>query len=248
VRSHNDANPSPPEEASRFWDTWNRQWRFRDDQDAFMQRQREIAVTVARDRELRGARILDVGCGTGWLGHALLSFGSVWGTDLSPGAIVEGSRRHPDLTLICGDFQEVALPGPFDLVVSADALPHMPDYAAFFSRVAGLVRPGGTFLLMTQNPFVWRRRHAIRHVPSYLPHADPTGWPSLGTIRSLLQPAFAVEQVTTIDPGGDRGVLWWVENRYVRYAMQTLVGRMRWCSILERAGVGRELVVVARRN
>ena len=39
--------------------------------------------------------------------------------------------------------------GPFDLVVSALAIHHLedPDKAALFARVAGVLRPGGRFVL-----------------------------------------------------------------------------------------------------
>jgi len=231
----------------RHWDEWNSRWRFREDHDTFMAGQRDVAVSVARAAG-ENMRILDVGCGTGWLGQALLPFGRVWGTDLSADAIADGSRRYAELTLICGDFFEVDIPGPFDFVVSADALVHMPDYEAFMQRIAGLLKPGGTFLLMTQNPDIWRRRSLIRHAPEWMPHARPEDWPSLGRLRTLLRSSFTIERVTTMDPGGDRGLVWWVENRYVRGGMSRLVGRERWRAILERAGLGRELVIIARRS
>src|SRR6185503_4377504 len=103
-------------------------------------------------------RILGIGCGTGWLEEGLLTFGEVWGTDLSEAAIEEGRRRHPHVKLRCCDFLSADLPGPFDLIVSADSLVPMADHARCMQRVAELLRPGGTFLLMTQNPGIWARR------------------------------------------------------------------------------------------
>jgi len=226
-----------------FWNEWNRTWRFRD-LDDFMQRQREVAVAVATVAGLRNARILDVGCGTGWLGNSLTSFGSVTGTDLSSEAISDGTSRHPNVELLCGDFLELDIAPPFDLVISADSLAHMHDPVACVRRVAELLRPGGTFLLMTQNRQVWRRRSRLKP----LGKGQIQVWPSLGRIRSLLRPHFGIDRVTSIDPGGDKGVLWWVENRYVRGAMGRLVGRQRWRSLLEAARLGRELVIVARRT
>jgi 2-polyprenyl-3-methyl-5-hydroxy-6-metoxy-1,4-benzoquinol methylase len=240
----NDSEPTVGE----FWDQWNGTWRRRDDCDRFMAVQRDFAVSVARHAGLRGSRILDVGCGTGWLGHALAEFGRVWGTDLSAGAIEYGSRHYPELTLILGDFLETVIPGPFDFVVSADAFVHMPDHEAFVRRIADLLKPGGTFLLMTQNPDIWRRRSSIRQAPTCVPHARPEEWPSLGRVRQLLRTSFTVERVTSIFPGGDRGLVWWVENRYVRGGMGRLLGRERWRSLLEWAGLGIELIVVARRT
>ena len=242
------SHPSEPDPRAQFWDTWNREWRFRIDDDAFMARQRHTTLAVARAIGLCDGRILDVGCGTGWLADALRPFGRVWGTDLAEGAIAEGARRYPDVQFIGGEFLAVELPGPFDLVVSADALPHMSDHDAFFNRIADLVRPGGTFLLMTQNPFVWKRYSRIRHVPAFLPHSHPATWPTFSAIRRRLAPAFDLQHVSTLDPGGDLGVLFWVENRYVYGVMRRLLPGGRWQALLERLRVGRELVIVARRR
>ena len=231
-----------------YWEEWNQTWRFRSDYDAFMESQRAVAILVARESGQRDMRILDVGCGTGWLGNSLLPFGRVWGCDLSARAVADGSVRHPELTLICGDFLKVDIHGPFDFVVSADAFAHMPDHEACVRRIAALLKPGGTFLLMTQNPWIWRRRSTLRQMPNSVNHARVDEWPTRMRIRELLRSSFTVERVNTLDPGGDRGLIWWVENRYVRGGMSRLVGRALWRSLLERAGLGRELVIVAKRT
>ena len=241
-REYEDAKAPPLEEQGRFWDGWNKGWRFRDGYDDFMDRQREKALEVARRAQLRDARILDAGCGTGWLGNALLPFGRVLGVDLSQAAIDEGRRRHPGLQLICGDFLKLELTGQFDLVLMADSLTHMYDQAGGVRRVAALLRPGGTFLLMTPNREIWRRRSGL--VPRG--EGELMTWPSLTAYRELLRPHFDIESISSVDPGGDSGILWWVENRWVRGGMRRLIGRNRWRDLLESARLGREWVIVAR--
>jgi hypothetical protein len=110
--------------------------------------------------------------------------------------------------------------------------------------MAMLLRPGGVLVLMTPNREVWRRRSALKP----LGRGQVQHWLSLSQYLALLRPYFTIERVTTIDPGGDRGVLWWVENRYVRRGMSILLGPRRWQSLLEAARLGRELVVVGRRK
>jgi hypothetical protein len=73
-------------------------------------------------------------------------------------------------------------------------------------------------------------------------------WPTLAAYRSMLEPWFAVQQIRTIAPGGDCGPLWWVEHRTVQRGMNRLLGEARWRAWLERAGLGRQLVIVARRS
>lgn len=110
--------------------------------------------------------------------------------------------------------------------------------------MADLLGPGGRFVLMTQNAPVWQRRSTLKETG----RGQIKAWPSLPRILELLRPYFSIERVTSIEPGGDRGVLWWVENRYVRGGMRRLLGGNRWRSFLEALLLGRELVVVARRN
>ena len=94
-----------------FWDAWNRKYRV-GVLDPFMDRQRDKAVEWALRLGLEKARILEVGCGTGWLGSALCQFGDVTGTDLSEGAVEEGRALHPDVTFHCGDFLSLPIAGP----------------------------------------------------------------------------------------------------------------------------------------
>ncbi len=227
-----------------FWDGWNKQHRTGADLDDFQEAQRDVAVEVARRSGLAGARILDAGCGVGWLGAALTPFGEVTGTDLSAGAVAEGQRRYPGVHLVAGDFATVKIAAPFDMVVSADVIAHVPDQQAFVDRIAALLKPGGTFLLMSQNALVWNRVSYLR------PRGEGQirDWPSVERIRALLAPAFTIRDVDSIVPGGDQGALWWVENRWVRGGMGRIVGRARWRRLLERSLLGRELVVTARRR
>lgn len=244
LKEYEGSTAPPIDEQRSFWDGWNASARFGDGLDDFMNRQRERALLVARDARLKDARILDAGCGTGWLGNELLPFGRVWGTDLSPAAIAEGKRRHPGVQLICGDFLEIELEAPLDFVVMSDSLTNMHDAAGAVRRVAQLLREGGTYLLMTPNREVWRRRSKLKPKGP----GQYMAWPPLATYRELLRRCFTIESVSTIVPGGDQGLLWWVENRWIRGAMGRLLGRERWRDLLESAGVGRELVIVATRN
>src|SRR4029078_13046148 len=57
----------------------------------------EVFEVVVQEAELRGARVLDVGCGTGKFARVLAESGlaRVWGIDPSPEMLAEARRRVP---------------------------------------------------------------------------------------------------------------------------------------------------------
>jgi SAM-dependent methyltransferase len=88
-----------------------------------------------------GARVLELGCGTGDLLAALQpSFGV--GVDFSAGMIAQAKRAHPDLSFFVGDIEDAAfirsLPGPFDFIVVVDTLGALDDCQAMFENLHGL--------------------------------------------------------------------------------------------------------------
>src|SRR6266478_1098714 len=85
-----------------------------------------------------GARVLELGCGTGDLLAALKSSFGV-GVDFSTGMIEEARRAHPDLTFLVGDIEDPAfvrsLSGPFDVIVVVDTLGALDDCQAMFASL-----------------------------------------------------------------------------------------------------------------
>ena len=183
-------------EQREFWDGWNSQWRF-GDVDTFMARQAEVAVATCRRLGLAEACILEVGCGTGWLGATLAGFGQVTGVDLSPRSIDEGQQKYSSIDLICGDFLSVELSPPYDLVLSADSFADVYDQRLFVERISALLAPRGTFLLMTQNAFVWDRRS--KRAP--LGRGQLQQWPPLSEVKAALSPHFHIRRIGSIVPG-----------------------------------------------
>ena len=60
---------------------------------------------------LKGARVLDVGCGSGYFLHRLQEYGAAecHGIDLMENRIAEGQERYPTLELVAGTATGVAL-------------------------------------------------------------------------------------------------------------------------------------------
>lgn len=188
-----------------------------------------------------GERAADVGCGTGWITAVLeQQFQHVWATDLAPAAINQARQAAPSAEFAEGDFLESPLPPPGDLTVSCEVVAHVSDRRAFFARCRELTRPGGRFLLFTQNPVTWSRN-------SYLPAQSPNQlrhWPSKSEVRAHCRAVgFGVESITTLAPAGDQGLLWW--RPYAQGVLRRVIGRSRAQGFFERLGLGRTLVVEA---
>lgn len=113
-----------------------------------------VAARVA----LKGARVLDVGCGGGLLAESLARAGArVTGIDLAP-AMIEVARLHALESQLAIDYRVVgsaalaaAEPGHHDVVCSMELAEHVPDPAALVADLARLVRPGGELFISTIN-------------------------------------------------------------------------------------------------
>ena len=113
---------------------------------------------VAERVALRGARVLDLGCGGGLLSEALAGAGAdVTAIDLAPD-LLKIARLHGLESGIHVDYRQVSAealaaeaPGAFDAITCMEMLEHVPDPASILRACATLLRPGGRLLVSTLN-------------------------------------------------------------------------------------------------
>lgn len=108
--------------------------------------------------QLRGKRILDVGCGGGILTESMAQLGAqVKGIDLASDALSAAELHRLDSGVML-EYEEVSAealalrePGAYDAVACMEMLEHVPDPGSIVSACAKLVKPGGWVFFSTLN-------------------------------------------------------------------------------------------------
>jgi len=155
-----------------------------------------------------GARVLDLGCGTGAFLAAVAARDpalELVGLDLTPALLAEARRRVPAARLIEGDAEAPPFTdGAFDVVCSLNLLHHLHDRNGHAAELARLCRPGGTIFLRT---FAGGRSLAMRAADAWLKWRN-TGW--RGTVSPAeLEQAFARQSgIDVIDRDELRAGIW----------------------------------------
>jgi SAM-dependent methyltransferase len=99
-------------------------------------------------------RILDVGCGRGWLTNLMNPFGICEGIEPAQGAVELAQRHYPQLTFHLGTLTDLLDRGefkPYHVVVSSEVIEHVPDRYKdeFVQQTARALVPGGFCIVTT---------------------------------------------------------------------------------------------------
>jgi SAM-dependent methyltransferase/uncharacterized protein YbaR (Trm112 family) len=142
--------------------------------------------TESTPDQMPGQWILDAGCGSGQLTHALAEEGpNMIGFDLGTGVyFAERHRTSPRVHYVRGDLNRPPFAaGAFDVIISNGVLHHTPDTLTAFRAVSQLVRRGGKFYVWlyywprtfmhrwVKRPILEAARAVICRLPVFLQHA-----------------------------------------------------------------------------
>lgn len=181
--------------------------------DAYRLQERSLRQTFARllraleKRGLTGGRLLDVGCGFGFLLAAAADhFERCVGTDMSGGA-VEVARGFADAVYV-GGVDAVPPAERFDIVCALHVLEHVYDPRTFLEELAERLEPGGSLVIAVPDMGsfwrrLWGRRWPSFKYPEHVVFYDAStlrrlleSIPSIGAVRRIPYPhAFPLSEI-----------------------------------------------------
>jgi SAM-dependent methyltransferase len=130
-------------------------------------------------------RILDLGCGRGWLTYLASAYGTCMGIDpVRP--VIESARAHfPHLSFEVGtatDLLQAGQAGAYDLVLASEVIEHAPlgEQDRFVGEIRELLKPAGQALITTDRGEIYERwRQAGRT------HQPEENWLTERQVREL---------------------------------------------------------------
>jgi ubiquinone/menaquinone biosynthesis C-methylase UbiE len=194
----------------------------------------EGPVVRAAVGDVRGRRVLDLGCGTGR--HALwlaASGANVTALDFSEGMLAE-ARRKPGaeaIRFLCHDAHEpLPFGAEFDVVVSGLVLEHIRDLDAFFAEIRRVLVPGGRAVVSGMHPAMHLRGTHARFTdpvsgeivqPGSVPHSVAA------FVMAAVRAGFQLADVVELAPHAEFAAHYPRAEKYVDWPMLVVLVLIR---------------------
>jgi SAM-dependent methyltransferase len=187
-----------------------------DDRHWWYRARRRILADLIR-REARppiGARILEIGCGTGHNLSMLGGFGQVDGLELDDEAAALSEKRL-GRSIIRSPLPELeGVANDYDLIGAFDVIEHIDDDHAALAAIATKLKPGGKFIMtVPAHPWMWTAHDVANHhkrryskgALRALVERSPMRLDKIGYFNSLLFPVAVAERAASKLRGKDDG-------------------------------------------
>jgi SAM-dependent methyltransferase len=182
----------------------------------FAYSRKRLALWLARflPAEGGGARLLDVGCGTGHQLAELRARGfAAAGVDGSERMLAEARARNPGAELRRADVEALPFPdAAFDVALCVEVLRYLPDPARCLAELARVLRPGGIALATAAPAFNLNLYALVNRLAPLLPARLTRLRQSFTTSRALRRACARAGFASAEVHGVYLGPINWVER------------------------------------
>jgi SAM-dependent methyltransferase len=112
----------------------------------------QIIETKRDNSNSRVIRILDVGCGRGWLANLVNVYGLCDGVDPVEGSIKQARKNFPNLTFYVGTINDVINSPdfqPYDIAIASEVIEHIHEKESFVNELKKCIKPYGHAIVTT---------------------------------------------------------------------------------------------------
>jgi SAM-dependent methyltransferase len=230
---------------SEWWDRWNSRYRAGAIGSVTLGLCWAVLAALETLESIPLGSLLEVGCGTGWFAEYLVGRWEYVGLDLSPAAIEIARNLVPAAHFEQCDFHTWIPPRErFDIILVVDTITSLRDQDLAVEKIADALRPNGWALVTAVNPFVYSRMRRV----------GPPGdgqvrkWLTKSELHALLKRhSLLPVRSWTVLPGGDMGILRWINAQRLNRPVASVIGEQRLRRAKELLGLGQYRIVVARK-
>jgi len=197
--------------------------------------------------KLTKPKIIDLGCGTGWLSAIVGLFSPTVAIELSKSAIAESSKQYKHVQFVEANIFDWEYPiNMFDIAISQEVIEHVEDQERYVEISHAILKDDGYLILTTPNPATLnampeeqRTKWSNQPLESYI---------SIDKLRSLLRRKYQINYVTTIILGyGTKGSYRIMNSMRLMSVMQKFRIANLFDEIRKKCGYGLHTVVLAKK-
>ena len=202
---------SDPTNTQQVWDTERYQ-----DQHSFVWQYGTALIDLLSPEP--GERILDLGCGTGQLTHALAETGAtVSGIDADTAMIATAQQLYPELAFAVADARQFQVQQPVDGILSNAVLHWVKPPEQAVQSVVNALKPGGKFVTEFGGKGNVNRIVSAVETVRQRKNLSPWYFPSIGEYTHLLEAsglevtfAVMIDRPTPLSEG-EQGLANWLK-------------------------------------
>jgi len=137
----------------------------------------QLLAGIYRECVPEGAKVLEIGCGTGTILSTLKPSRGV-GVDISPGMISIAAAKYPHLTFLVADAEVFIPQETFDYVIVPDVVEHLSDVGAMFRSVRRGCHVGSRLIITCVSPLWAPVLHLAERLGMKMPEGEHRWLPS----------------------------------------------------------------------